>query len=71
MKFAHRQKAEKLRNDIEHFLAKGGKIITVPDGLSGEKSVYGRMGTHEAAAHKSRLNGQKARGRQKKETVGV
>lgn len=71
MKFAHRKKAEKLQADIDHFLAKGGKITTVPDGFSGEKSAYGRMGTHEAAVQKSRLNGQKARGRQKKETVGA
>ncbi|WP_418655460.1 hypothetical protein [Alloalcanivorax xenomutans] len=63
--FAHRKQAEKLRNDIAAYLARGGTITEVAPGQSGEKTTYGRLNCSTANAAKARLNGQKACGRQK------
>ncbi|MHA7915529.1 hypothetical protein [Alloalcanivorax xenomutans] len=63
--FAHRKQAEKLRNDIAAYLARGGTITEVAPGQSGEKGTYGRLNCETAS--RSRRRGQKASGRQKKE----
>lgn len=67
MTFAHQKRAEKLRNDIDHFLKRGGKIREIPNGMSGERGAYGRLNCTADDAARARLNGQKARGRQRKQ----
>lgn len=69
MSFQHRKRSEKIRSDIDHYLQQGGQIRQIPSGMSGERGAYGRLNCTADDAARARLNGQKARGRQKKETT--
>lgn len=65
--FAHRAKAKKISSDIDCYLKRGGKIRQIPSGFSGDRSSYGHLGCSADDAARARLNGQKARDRQKKQ----
>lgn len=67
MTFAHQKKAEKIRSDIDHYLQSGGQIRQIPNRVSGERGAYGRLNCTADDAARARLNGQKARGRQRKQ----
>ncbi|MEH6784076.1 MAG: hypothetical protein V7688_09350 [Alcanivorax jadensis] len=69
MSFQHRKRSEKIRSDIDNYLQQGGQIRQIPNGMSGERGAYGRLNCTADDAARARLNGQKARGRQKKETT--
>jgi hypothetical protein len=69
MTFSHQKRAEKIRSDIDNYLQQGGQIRQIPNGMSGERGAYGRLNCTADDAARARLNGQKARGRQKKEAV--
>lgn len=66
MSFQHRKRSEKIRSDIDNYLQRGGKIRQIPNGMSGERGAYGRLNCTADDAARARLNGQKARGRQKR-----
>ncbi|WP_296029174.1 hypothetical protein [uncultured Alcanivorax sp.] len=66
MSFQHRKRSEKIRSDIDNYLQQGGQIRQIPNGMSGESGAYGRLNCTADDAARARLNGQKARGRQKR-----